>query len=917
MKKCLEGNRLMDALKHCSTMLNELRTAALTPKNYYELYMAVFDEMRHLTAFLYDAHLQKRHHLSDLYELVQYAGNIIPRLYLMITVGSVYMRVSKQFLPQSAAARVEPTASVTEEVPSGQPNPSTDRWEEDVPPIKELMRDMLEMSRGVQHPTRGLFLRFYLQQMTRDFLPDGKVEGPHGTLNDSITFILQNFMEMNKLWVRLQYQGPTREREKREQERKELRQLVGSNIVRVSQLDGVDLSVYKGLILPSILDEVVSCKDVIAQEYLMEVIIQVFSDEFHIRTLDPFLSAVAQLARQVDVKQIVISLLDRFAAYASRTREEEQEARKEALRQASEDAQAVASLQEKFAQTPPTGIPLDVPLFDIFWNQIAELIKGRPEFTISDVVALLQGLLGLTLGCYPEKLDNVDRVIALAGDAVKAAIGVSSPDLVSDNYVNLISSFLASPILQYQSNLLVLLQFPSSSSHQATRTGPLGGSYTQLLSMQAFFLRRRVGAQIADTLGRNGILIDTKDGVDIVFGELLNALVQDQRDGGLFGEVVENGAVPTPGRGTVDWEDITEEQAKVARVVQLVRVSDPTATVKGAADSEFTLLKHLRDHLNASGDVRVRFTVPALVTSLFKLIRKYKSLDLTDESVHAQIGLVLEFLDGTVSSLLRCREYLVDDDAPTAPRGLGDGLMSPSDQALRLFLQSATAAGEVSFEEQTFEFFTQALTVFEDSIADSRQQFAVLTLLTATLQRNTVLTQDHYSTIAAKITVHFSRLLRRTDQCRGLLIASHLYWDNPGWPQDSGRRSAEVVDRAREIAVGLKDPGLTAGLLVEVLEKVVWYFAKGNETISAPSVSALIEHIANLLSSLEAASSAPSTPPGAFDRPRSRVPEQAVRHFRNVLSLIGTRRDEAIKARGSGVGEMTVGGGRFADVIVR
>ncbi|KAJ3331179.1 Vacuolar protein sorting-associated protein 35 [Gonapodya sp. JEL0774] len=853
--------------------------------------MSVFDEMRHLTAFLYEAHVQKRHHLSDLYELVQYAGNIIPRLYLMITVGSVYMRVSKQFLPQSAEARAAEAPPTSEG--SGGPTllakPPTDRWEEDVPPIKELMRDMLEMSRGVQHPTRGLFLRFYLQQMTRDYLPDGKIEGPHGTLNDSITFILQNFMEMNKLWVRLQYQGPTREREKREQERRELRQLVGSNIVRVSQLDGVDLSVYKGLILPSLLDEVVSCKDVIAQEYLMEVIIQVFSDEFHIRTLDPFLSAVAQLARQVDVKQIVIT-----------------------LRNAAEDTEAATALQEKFSQTPPTGIPTDVPLFDIFWNQIAELIKARPEFTISDVVALLQGLLGLTLGCYPEKLDNVDRVIALAGDAVKAAIGVSSPDLNTNNYVNLISSFLASPVTQYQSNLLVLLEFPSSSSHQATRTGPLGGSYTNLLAMQAYFLRRRVAAQIADTLVRNGTIINTKDGVDLVFGELLDALVRDQRDGGLFGEITDAGVVPTPGRGTVDWEDIVEEQGKVARVVQLVGVgADPDQ-----ADNEFRILRYLREHLSASGDVRVRFTVPALAVSLFKLLRKYKRQGLQSEAVLTQVGQVLEFLDETVSSLLRCREYLVDDDAQTPPRGMGDGLMSPFDQALRLYLQSATAAAEVGFKEPTFEFFTQALTVFEDSIADSRQQFAALSLLTGTLSSTKILSTDNYSTIAAKITVHFSRLLRRTDQCRGLLIASHMYWDNPSWPDDGGRRAAELVDRARNTAVALKDQGLSAGLLIEVLEKVVWYFAKGNTIIAAPSVSALIDQITGLLSAAENAALS-NTTPGAFDPARTKFPDTAARHFRNVLAIVRARRDEAVKARGSGVDSALPGGGRFADVVVR
>jgi vacuolar protein sorting-associated protein 35 len=37
MKMCLDRNKLMDGLKHASTMLGELRTSLLSPKSYYEL----------------------------------------------------------------------------------------------------------------------------------------------------------------------------------------------------------------------------------------------------------------------------------------------------------------------------------------------------------------------------------------------------------------------------------------------------------------------------------------------------------------------------------------------------------------------------------------------------------------------------------------------------------------------------------------------------------------------------------------------------------------------------------------------------------------------------------------------------------------------------------------------------------------
>jgi len=54
---------------------------------------------------------------------------------------------------------------------------------------------------------------------------------------------------MNKLWVRMQHQGLTRERERREKERRELRILVGTNLERLSKLEGVDLSTYQKVTL--------------------------------------------------------------------------------------------------------------------------------------------------------------------------------------------------------------------------------------------------------------------------------------------------------------------------------------------------------------------------------------------------------------------------------------------------------------------------------------------------------------------------------------------------------------------------------------------------------------------------------------------------------------------------------------------
>ena len=163
--------------------------------------------------------------VSDLYELVQYAGNIVPRLYLLITVGTVYIKTNEYSR-------------------------------------KDILRDLVEMCRGVQHPLRGLFLRNYLLQCTRNILPDTLETGPFeegqdpGKIDDSIDFIQLNFAEMNKLWVRMQHQGHTREKDKREKERMELRILVGTNLVRLSQLESVGVDMYRSLVLPGILEQV-------------------------------------------------------------------------------------------------------------------------------------------------------------------------------------------------------------------------------------------------------------------------------------------------------------------------------------------------------------------------------------------------------------------------------------------------------------------------------------------------------------------------------------------------------------------------------------------------------------------------------------------------------------------------------------
>ena len=253
----IERNNMRQCLRDTSQMLMELKTGQLTPKSYYNVYTVIFDEMQYVYNF-FKEEARRGRRMFDLYDTVQQASNILPRLYLMITVGAVYIET-------------DPKVS------------------------KEICYDLLGMVKGVQNPTRGLFTRYYLLKMVKDKLPDKGNEyvSETNTVKDTLQFILQNLEEMNRLWIRLSTGSIGNERLLREKERNELRILVGENIVRLSSMDGLDLDLYQMEILPKIVEILLESKDQLSQQYLMECIIHAFPDEYNIQCMKLILETMS------------------------------------------------------------------------------------------------------------------------------------------------------------------------------------------------------------------------------------------------------------------------------------------------------------------------------------------------------------------------------------------------------------------------------------------------------------------------------------------------------------------------------------------------------------------------------------------------------------------------------------------------
>lgn len=439
MRKCLESkHKFMDSLKHASNFLNELRTSSLNPKQYYELYILVYDGLNYLSTYLKDNGNNNKgnSYLIDLYELVQYAGNIIPRLYLMITIGSVYMNL------------------------------------EDAP-INEILNDMLEMCKGVQNPIRGLFLRYYLIQKTKNYLITYE---NNDNLHEVINFIISNFIEMNKLWVRLQHQGHSSERTKRIEERNELKILVGSNLVILSQLDLINKDLYNQKILPEILQQIIRCRDSIAQNYLLDVIIQIFPDNFQINSLNIFLKALLMVNNEdlnVDITTLLISLIDRLIDYKKRN-----------------------------------PVIIDVSFLKEFIKFIDDLNQGDPQFDIKNYCIILNGILKLSIIYSKEDddvLDNLNLIYKLSIDKFNLFKSQEDGENSNDGF---------KIILKSVDNIEDFNNFFKINDE----------SYFKLFNLQTLSIRKEIALSILNNLIENEIHIDNEEKLDKIF-KYLNASI--------------------------------------------------------------------------------------------------------------------------------------------------------------------------------------------------------------------------------------------------------------------------------------------------------------------------------------------------------------------------------------------------------
>lgn len=272
-----EGDK-KKALDEAKLMLEPMKTKDLYPTMYYELYQIILGNLSRLSTLFCDRDFFSDREIAELYEVIQYTSGIIERLYLLFSLAPAFI--------ERGHAKVI-----------------------------EVLDDLSVMVRGVQDPTRGLFIRHFLVHILKGKLPLGDSED--GTLEDTIRFIQDNFRQKNVLWVRLEFRLGNKIESVKKKQRSELKQLIGFSLQRISQLQGLELDHYVLIVMPFLIKQIVECREPMAQDYLLEVMIQVFPTEYHLETLDKLFETLLRVEKDVKVMGIVSLLISRVQQYFS------------------------------------------------------------------------------------------------------------------------------------------------------------------------------------------------------------------------------------------------------------------------------------------------------------------------------------------------------------------------------------------------------------------------------------------------------------------------------------------------------------------------------------------------------------------------------------------------------------------------
>ena len=218
------------------------------------------------------------------------------------------------------------------------------------------------------------------------------------------------------------------------------------------------------------------CKDTLAQQYLMECIINAFPDEFHLQTLEQLLETTASLNTEVDIKNIFINLMDKLAKFAA----------------GSEGETAGAK----------------VNIFKLFKKYTDKIIEEQGKtLDVSRLLELEVAFMNFSIETYPGNLDYVNQILESCNSILK-----STPINNSDK--------------SCMKLMVRLLSIPLDSLSIAVLAMP---HYLLLMQYMKFANKRTVAIKIVKSIIKDNKVLSSPTTIDQLI-EFIMPLLQDDKD---------------------------------------------------------------------------------------------------------------------------------------------------------------------------------------------------------------------------------------------------------------------------------------------------------------------------------------------------------------------------------------------------
>jgi vacuolar protein sorting-associated protein 35 len=266
MKNSIDRNDMRQVLKYSVDIINVLKTEFKAPSYYNQLFLNVYESLLPLNIY-FKEEIKRGRRIKEFYEAVQQCITVLPRLYLMIIVGNIYI----------------------ENCPSEK---------------KEILNEIMRMANGVQHPLRGFYVRYFIIKILKNNF-------------DDIESILVNIKEMNKLWIRIGHMKHILGKSDVMKVRNELKDLIGDNLIKLANVQDINDNIYKNKILLPLLKIIIESGDYISQQYLLLYIIDSFPDEYNIKSIDIIITSLSQMSDKIEIKDIFIKIMEKLGNFDS------------------------------------------------------------------------------------------------------------------------------------------------------------------------------------------------------------------------------------------------------------------------------------------------------------------------------------------------------------------------------------------------------------------------------------------------------------------------------------------------------------------------------------------------------------------------------------------------------------------------